>query len=47
MTKEEAIQQLERSIEGWNEYWSGACHVVSEEDIDAIELLINIARKTK
>jgi len=45
MTKEEAIKILERSIEGWYEYWSGASHVVSDDDIEAMRLLIEIAKK--
>lgn len=41
MTKEQAIVQLEKSIKMWNEFWSGAQYIISEDDIDAIECLIN------
>lgn len=46
MTKEEAIQILEHSIECWEEFWDGASYTVSENDLEAIRLLIEIA-KTK
>ena len=41
MTKEQAIVQLEKSIKMWNEFWGGASYIISEEDIEAIECLIN------
>ena len=41
MTKEQAIKQLENSIDLWNEFWGEASHYVSEDDIDAMEFLIN------
>ena len=41
MTKEQAILQLENSIKLWNEFWGGAQYTISEEDIEAIECLIN------
>jgi hypothetical protein len=44
MTKEQAIEQLEHSISGWEEFWSGACHYISEEDIEAIECLIKVTK---
>lgn len=40
MTKEQAIEQLEHSIGLWHEFWGGASHYISEEDIEAIETLI-------
>ena len=36
MTKEQAIKQLEQSMEGWYEFWGEASYYVSEEDIEAI-----------
>lgn len=46
MTKEQAIETLEKSIKLWREFWSGCSHVISEDDIEAIECLIKeIKRK--
>ncbi len=45
MTREEAIEQLENSISGWYEFWEGAKYCISEEDIEAIELLIKLAKE--
>lgn len=45
MTKEQAIERLEHSIDLWYEFWDGASHCISEEDIEAIRTLIEIAKK--
>lgn len=45
MTQEEAIKQLEQSIGGWYEFWSGASHYISEKDIEAMQILIELAKK--
>lgn len=45
MTKEEAIEQLENSMNAWFEFWGGASYCISEEDIEAIQLLTKLARK--
>ena len=47
MTKEQAIEQLEKSIDLWGEFWGEASHYISDEDIDAIELLIKLAKQNK
>ena len=47
MTREEAIEQLEQSIDGWYEFWSEASHHISEKDIEAIQILIEIAKNSK
>lgn len=47
MTKEQAIEQLEQSIYGWNEFWSGASYVISEKDIEAMQILIELAKNSK
>ena len=41
MTKEHAIEHLKQSIDLWNEFWGEASHYISDEDIEAIEYLIN------
>lgn len=41
MTKEQAIEQLKHSIDLWCEFWGEASHYVSDDDIEAIECLIN------
>jgi len=41
MTKEQAIEHLKHSIDLWYEFWGGASHYISDEDIEAIECLIN------
>lgn len=45
MTKEEAIQQLEKSLDLWAEFWGEASHYISDEDTEAIETLIKIAKE--
>ena len=45
MTKEQAIQQLERSIDLWCEFWGESSHYISDEDIDAIQCLIKEAKE--
>jgi len=45
MTKEEAIQILEHSIKCWEEFWDGASYTISEDDLEAIRLLIDEAKK--
>ena len=40
MTKEQAVEILEHSISGWEEFWCGCEYVISEEDIEAIRCLI-------
>ena len=47
MTKEQAIEQLEQSIDGWYEFWSGASHYISEKDIEAMQILIELAKNNK
>ena len=47
MTKEQAIQQLEKSLNLWWEFWGGASHYISDEDIDAIEFLVKLAKQNK
>jgi len=47
MTKEQAIEQLEQSIDGWYEFWDDASHHISEKDIEAIQILIEIAKNSK
>jgi len=44
MTKEEAIQQLEKSLDLWCEFCGEASHYISDEDMEAIETLIKIAK---
>jgi len=45
MTTQEAIDQLEQSIDLWYEFWSGASYHISEKDIEAIKTLIKIAKE--
>lgn len=47
MTKEQAIEQLEQSIDGWYEFWDGASHHISEKDIEAMQILIELAKNSK
>ncbi len=47
MTREEAIEQLEQSIDGWYEFWDGASHHISEKDIEAMQILIELAKNSK
>ena len=47
MTKQEAIQQLEKSLKLWGEFWGEASHYISDEDTDAIELLVKLAKQNK
>lgn len=47
MTKEQAIEQLEKSIDLWYEFWGEASHYISDEDMDAIELLVKLAKQNK
>ena len=47
MTKEQAIKQLEQSIDGWYEFWYEASYCVSEEDIEAMQTLIELAKNSK
>ncbi len=47
MTKEEAIQQLEKSLDLWCEFWGEASRYISDEDMDAIETLIKIVKESK
>ena len=47
MTKEQAIEQLEQSIDRWYEFWGGASYVISEKDIEAMEILIELAKNSK
>ena len=47
MTKQEAIEQLEKSLDLWWEFCGEASHYISDEDMDAIELLIKLAKQDK
>ncbi len=47
MTKEQAVEHLEKSLDLWWEFWGGASHYISDEDMDAIELLVKLAKQNK
>lgn len=47
MTKEQAVEQLEKSLDLWWEFWGEASHYISDEDMDAIELLVKLAKQNK
>lgn len=47
MTREQAIKQLEKSLDLWREFWGGTSHYISDEDIEAIELLVKRAKQNE
>jgi len=47
MTVKEAIAQLKRTKEGWLDFWGSAKYVVHDDDIKAIDVLINEVQKKK